>query len=127
MGGQIRRTPTRFCRWRGVTAKPRARDSLQLDDESLQLDFGSEDRSSTSTNAPRQRLLSYVPHSGWGNQLRALTNALFLASSLNRTLVVPRALKHSDMAGYGCSSSGNWQFEAGAHLERHDSYAKLAT
>ena len=117
--------------WHGVTAKPRARDSLQPDDESLQLDFGSEDRSSTSTNAPRQRLLSYVPHSGWGNQLRALTNALFLASSLNRTLVVPRALKHIDITGYGtCSTSGNLQgtqLKAGAHLERLDAYAKLAT
>ena len=107
--------------------------SLQPDaaHESLQPDIGSEDSPlSTNTTAlghKGPRLLSYVPHSGWGNQLRALTNALFLASSLNRTLVVPRALKHSDMAGYGCSSSGNWQFEAGAHLERHDSYAKLAT
>jgi hypothetical protein len=118
--------------------------------ESLQPDIGSEDTPpgtnttaladigseetplSTNTTAPaRKRLLSYVPHSGWGNQLRALTNALFLASSLDRTLVVPRALKHSDMAGYGtCSASGNLQgtqLEAGAHLVRHDAYAKIAT
>ena len=86
----------------------------------------------TRTMAPaRKRLLSYVPHSGWGNQLRAFTNALFLASSLNRTLVVPRALKHSDMGAYSlCSASGNLQgtqFEAGAHLVRHDAYAKIAT
>ena len=95
---------------------------------------GGEDRPSTSTKAPGQRLLSYVPHSGWGNQLRALTNALFLASTLNRTLVVPRALKHVDLAGYViCSSSGITEFaaltgKAGAHSEeRHDTYAMLAT
>ena len=46
---------------------------------------------STSAASPDGQL-SYVPHSGWGNQVKALTNALFLAQALRRTLVVPRAL-----------------------------------
>ena len=90
-----------------------------------------------TTAKTQQRLLSYVPHSGWGNQLRALVNALFLASALNRTLVVPRALKHSDLL-YGSCASGVSDLVAPSSRngsaeslqqwknQRHTEYAKLA-
>ena len=38
---------------------------------------------------PNERLLSYLPHSGFHNQRIALENALVLARLLNRTLLVP--------------------------------------
>ena len=38
-------------------------------------------------NDPNQ--LSYVPHSGWGNQMKALTNALFLSQALGRPWSFP--------------------------------------
>ena len=52
-------------------------------------------------NDPNQ--LSYVPHSGWGNQMKALTNALFLSQALGRTMVIPRALKHADLTPGVCT------------------------
>ncbi|GAA5898596.1 hypothetical protein JCM6882_000875 [Rhodosporidiobolus microsporus] len=36
-----------------------------------------------------ERFVGYLPHSGFHNQRSALTNALFLAALLNRTLLVP--------------------------------------
>jgi len=38
---------------------------------------------------PDEKLLSYLPHSGFHNQRIALENALALARLLNRTLLVP--------------------------------------
>ncbi len=49
--------------------------------------------------------LSYVPHSGWGNQLIGLQHALFLALALNRSLVMPHVLKHEDLANGNCRQS----------------------
>ena len=66
--------------------------------------------STSAANADGQ--LSYVPHSGWGNQVKALTNALFLAQALRRTLVVPRALKHGDLTPGVCSAANtSWSTE----------------
>ena len=66
---------------------------------------------STSAASPDGQL-SYVPHSGWGNQVKALTNALFLAQALRRTLVVPRALKHGDLTPGVCSAANtSWSTE----------------
>ena len=50
-----------------------------------------------------QRVLSYVPHSGWGNQLIALTHALFFARALGRALVMPAALRHHDLSFNACN------------------------
>lgn len=43
------------------------------------------------------RSLSHVPHSGWGNQIVQLENAIYLAQSLRRHLVVPPLLEHFDI------------------------------
>ena len=55
-----------------------------------------------AADAP-QRVLSYVPHSGWGNQLVALTHALFFARALGRALVMPAALHHHDLSFNACN------------------------
>lgn len=39
--------------------------------------------------SPDERYLSFMPHSGFHNQRIALVNALYLASRLNRTLLMP--------------------------------------
>ena len=55
-----------------------------------------------AADAP-QRVLSYVPHSGWGNQLIALTHALFFARARGRALVMPAALRHHDLSFNACN------------------------
>jgi len=49
-----------------------------------------------------ERFLSYAPHSGFGNQMAALRNAIALAKFLNRTLVLPLLLKHFDVTKGAC-------------------------
>ncbi|KAK6935146.1 GDP-fucose protein O-fucosyltransferase [Dillenia turbinata] len=41
-----------------------------------------------------QKFLFYAPHSGFGNQLSELRNAIVMAAILNRTLIVPPILDH---------------------------------
>lgn len=47
-------------------------------------------------------LISFVPHSGFGNQMIALTNAVHVAFSANATLVLPKVLHHFDSALGAC-------------------------
>jgi len=47
------------------------------------------------------KYLMYASHSGLGNQLRALRNALLLAKMSNRTLVVPPPLHHYEIQREG--------------------------
>ena len=50
----------------------------------------------------RNRLLTYVPHSGLGNQMISLLNALALAQNLSRALVLPPLLRHFDLSKGKC-------------------------
>lgn len=43
---------------------------------------------------PSNFYMSYIPHSGWGNQVLALQHALVIAQSLNRSLLLPGVLRH---------------------------------
>jgi hypothetical protein len=45
--------------------------------------------------------LSYIPHSGFGNQMIPLRNAINIASTFNLTLVTPLLLEHFDTIGLG--------------------------
>ena len=47
--------------------------------------------------AASERYLLYASHSGLGNQMRALKNALIIAKMANRTLVVPPPLHHYEI------------------------------
>ena len=57
------------------------------------------------TRRPATRYLSYAPHSGFGDQMWALLNALALAANLSRTLILPPILKHYDSFKGFCPSS----------------------
>eukprot|EP00271_Cylindrocystis_brebissonii_P003391 TRINITY_DN1430_c0_g1_i1.p1 TRINITY_DN1430_c0_g1~~TRINITY_DN1430_c0_g1_i1.p1 ORF type:complete len:595 (-),score=49.81 TRINITY_DN1430_c0_g1_i1:73-1857(-) len=46
---------------------------------------------------PNEKFLWYSPHSGFGNQLIELRNALRVAGLLNRTLIIPPVLRHFDV------------------------------
>mmetsp|Transcript_51989 Transcript_51989/g.111146 ORF Transcript_51989/g.111146 Transcript_51989/m.111146 type:complete len:331 (-) Transcript_51989:278-1270(-) len=56
--------------------------------------------------------MQYSPHSGWGNQMYALACAACMARALNRSLVLPMALKHHDSSGGSCSLSSE-------HMKNH--------
>lgn len=47
-------------------------------------------------------LISYVPHSGFGNQIAALNNAIDAALAINATLLIPKLLHHHDLALGSC-------------------------
>ena len=48
--------------------------------------------------AAAPKAMSFVPIAGWGNQLISLANALFIATQLGRSIVVPLATKQNDVA-----------------------------
>lgn len=51
-----------------------------------------------------EKVIKYTIHGGWGNQVAGLRRALLVAAVLNRTLVVPPLMKHSELAYGACSS-----------------------
>ena len=53
----------------------------------------------------KQKAMKYIIHGGWGNQVAGLQRALLLANLLNRTLIVPPVLKHSELAYGTCPAS----------------------
>ena len=52
-----------------------------------------------------EKVIKYTIHGGWGNQVAGLRRALLVAAVLNRTLVVPPLMKHSELAYGACSAS----------------------
>ena len=60
-----------------------------------------QDRKTFRSGIGRPRMLSFVTHSGWANQLVGLSHAIHLARKLDRGLVVPRALKLGDVLDDG--------------------------
>ena len=60
-----------------------------------------QDRKTFRSGIGRPRMLSFVTHSGWANQLVGLAHAIHLSRKLRRGLVVPRALKLGDVLDDG--------------------------
>ena len=71
------------------------------------------------------KAMKYTIHGGWGNQVAGLRRALLLAVILNRTLIVPPVMSHSQMAYGKCAR----HMSAGAHKMRQNAqhlYPKIS-
>jgi hypothetical protein len=64
------------------------------------------------------KAMKYVIHGGWGNQVAGMQRAMLLANILNRTLLIPPVLKHSEMA-YGKCPASQQQLKARGATPTH--------
>ena len=62
--------------------------------------------------------MSFATHSGFGNQMDGLRNAIAVAKILGRVLVLPPLLRHKDLAAGRCNAS--------ASMEQSASFARRA-
>ena len=68
--------------------------------------------------------IEFVPHSGWGNMMMEVRNALILGRELNRRVGVPHFADHDVIRGVDCHSTN--QINTGYKFKLIEQYANLS-